>query len=92
MAGSNIQAWVDLRKRLEARDSARNAAYDESVVFYAGADLKTTKRQGYVAGVEQDRLLGGAGQDGIPLGDIEKRHPQEGFGADSSRPEEQQQP
>ena len=51
MAAGSIKAVLDLRAQLEARDSARNTSYDESVRFYAGTDLKTAKKQGFVSGI-----------------------------------------
>jgi hypothetical protein len=51
VAAGSIKAVLDLRAQLESRDSARNASYDESVRFYAGTDLKTAKKQGFVAGI-----------------------------------------
>ena len=51
MASGSIKDVLALRAQLEARDSARNTSYDESVRFYAGTDLKTAKKQGFVSGI-----------------------------------------
>ena len=51
MAAGSIKAVLDLRAQLEARDAARNGSYDENVKFYAGTDLKTAKKQGFISGI-----------------------------------------
>ena len=51
MASGSIKDVLALRAQLEARDSARNNSYDESVRFYAGTDLKTARKQGFVSGI-----------------------------------------
>ena len=48
---SSIKAVLDLRAQLEARDATRNGSYDENVKFYAGTDLKTAKKQGFISGI-----------------------------------------
>lgn len=53
MAASSVKEILKLRQQLEERDSARNNSYDESVKFYAGSDLKTAKKQGFVGGIMQ---------------------------------------
>ena len=51
MASGSIKAVLDLRAQLEARDAARNGSYDENVSFYAGTDLRTAKKQGFISGI-----------------------------------------
>jgi len=51
MASGSIKAVLDLRAQLEARDATRNGSYDENVKFYAGTDLKTAKKQGFISGI-----------------------------------------
>jgi hypothetical protein len=50
---ASIKEILKLRQQLEERDSERNNSYDESVKFYAGSDLKTAKKQGFVGGIMQ---------------------------------------
>ena len=51
MASGSIKAVLDLRAQLEARDAPRNGSYGENVKFYAGTDLKTAKKQGFISGI-----------------------------------------
>ncbi len=53
MADSGVSAIVSLFKELEAKDSARNASYDEVLQFYGGKSYRETKKQGHVSGIMQ---------------------------------------